>query len=158
MYSKKKLGAYDTDGKEQNLVFSLGKVKVRGNNLPSGKNHADCIKDNGNYDIVLFSIDHKSVFPNLSKVVLGQLAPHITTKVDCVSLFGQVDHLSNSNWNRTVAKRFERLVMLKNCLSRIYYERESVKQEFMDRMNNDLFSEEEDRGQGPALHQSCTVH
>ena len=35
--------------------------------------------------------------------------------------------------------------MLKDCLSRIYCEKESVKQEFMHRMSNDLFSEEEDR-------------
>ena len=35
--------------------------------------------------------------------------------------------------------------MLKHNLSRIYCEKETVKQEFMYRMNNELFSEEEDR-------------
>ena len=144
MYAEKKLGAYDKHRNKQNPIFSLQKVKAKGTNLPSGKNHTDYIKDNGNYDIVLFFIDHKSVFPSLSKVLLGQLAPRITTEVDCKSLFSQAGHLSNTNWNRTVAKTFEHLVMLKHCLSRIYCERESVKQKIMDRMNNDLFSEEED--------------
>ena len=127
------------------ILHFFGQVRVRSKNLPSGKNHADYIDENGNYDIVLFFIDHKLVFPNLSKVVLGQLAPHITTEVDCESLFSQAGHLSNPNWNRTVAETFERLVMLKHRLSRIYCEKESVKREFMHRTSNDLFSEEEDR-------------
>ena len=77
--------------------------------------------------------------------MLGQLAHYITTEVDCESLFSQAGHLSNPNRNRTVAETFERLVMLKHRLSRIYCEKESVKREFIHRMSNDLFSEEEDR-------------
>lgn len=127
MYAKKILGAYDKHGNKQNPIFFLQKVKAKGTNLPSGKNHTDDIKDNDNYDTVLFFIDHNSVFPSLSKVVLGQLAPCITIEVDCKSLFSQAGHLSNPNWNRTVAETFEHLVMSKYCLSRIYCERESVK-------------------------------
>ena len=83
---KKITGTYDVNEQQQNSILSLGNVKAKGAYLPSGKNHAYYISDNSDYDVILFLIDHKSVFPNLFKVVLGQLAPHITTEVDYKSL------------------------------------------------------------------------
>ena len=146
MSNKKSLGAWETNGVPRNSpILSLGKVQERGNNLPSGQNHADYIDDNGNYDIVSFFIDHKTTFPFLSKVIIGQLAPHITTEVDCESLFSQAGHLSHPNRNRTVAKTFERLVTAKHRLSRIYCDKEKVKQEFIDRWKKKKFSPKEDR-------------
>ena len=141
----KTLGAYDENGQPRTPVLSLGEVVKSGKNLPSGRNHADYIQHNGNYDVVSFFNDHKTNFPHLSKVVIGQLAPHITTEVDCESLFSQAGHLSHPNRNRTVAETFEHMTMAKHCLNRIYCDREKVKQEFMMRWRNKQFSEKEDR-------------
>ena len=142
---QKTLGAYDENGQPQTPIIALGKVVQRGTNLSSGKNHADYISDNGNYDIVSFFIDHKLQFPILSKVVIGQLSPHITTEVDCESLFSQAGHLSHPNRNRTVAETFERLVMAKHRLSRFHCDKLKVKNEFIRRWNNKLFNKDEDR-------------
>ena len=53
------------------------------------KKHADYIDKNGKYDIVRFVIVHKDKCKGLTKVFIGQLSPHITTEVDCESLFSQ---------------------------------------------------------------------
>ena len=49
------------------------------------------------------------------------MAPHITTEVDCESLFSQTGHLSHPNRARTIAETFERLSMSKHidCLASI---------------------------------------
>ena len=99
----------------------------------------------GNYDIVKHSIDHSDIFKGLSNVIIGQLAPHITTEVDCESLFSQAGHLSQPNRSRTVAETFERLVQAKHRLSRLYCDPKKVKAEFLERRKNKSWSEEEDR-------------
>eukprot|EP00956_Cyclotella_meneghiniana_P043151 scaffold254822_cov139-Cyclotella_meneghiniana.AAC.1 len=107
----KSLGVYDDLGHVRTPMLSLGPVieKGAGLDLPSGKNHAKYIDAKGYYDIVAFFSDHKIHFPGLSTVVIGQFAPHITTEVDCESLFSQAGHLSHPNRSRTVAETFERL-------------------------------------------------
>ena len=82
---------------------------------------------NGNYDIICFFLDHKLNFPALFNIVISQLAPHITTGVDCEPLFSQAGHISKSNWNRTMSNTFERLAILNHCMSRIYYCPEKIK-------------------------------
>eukprot|EP00956_Cyclotella_meneghiniana_P014696 scaffold22128_cov73-Cyclotella_meneghiniana.AAC.3 len=57
------------------------------------------------------------------------IALHITTEVDCESLFSQAGHAAHPNCNRTVAETFERQVL----------------NEFMERWKNKSWSEEEDR-------------
>jgi len=78
-------------------------VISKGENLLSGKNYADYIDKKGNYNIVKYFQDHNRTFPGLSKVFIGTLAPHITTEVDCESLFSQAGHAAHPNHNRTVA-------------------------------------------------------
>ena len=89
--------------------------------------------------------DHKFHFPGLSTVVVGQLSPHITTEVDCESLFSQAGHLSHPNRSRTVAETFERLIMAKHRLSRIYCCKKRVLTEFLDRRDKKLCNEDDDR-------------
>lgn len=121
MQKTKCLGAYDDDGHPRDVPFlSFGKVISKGENLPTGKNHADYINKSGKYDLVQYIQDHMEVFPSLSKVFIGTLAPHITTEVDCESLFSQAGHAAHPNRNRTVAETFERLVMGKHRIARIY--------------------------------------
>ena len=50
----------------------------------------------------------------ISKAFIGTLAPHITTEVDCESLFSQAGHAAHPNRNRTISETFERLAMGKH--------------------------------------------
>ena len=55
---------------------------------PLGRNCADYIDKKGNYDVVKYLQDPKaSKFKGLSKVCIIMLASHITSEVDCESLF-----------------------------------------------------------------------
>ena len=81
---------------------------------------------------------------------IGTLAPHITTEVDCESLFLtrlRLDMLpiQTVTGQRTVAETFERLEMTKHCLSSIYCCPVKVKLEFLDRWRKKAWSEKEDR-------------
>ena len=73
------------------------------------------------------------------------MAPHITTEVDCESLFSQTGHLSHPNRARTIAETFERLSMSKHRLSRIYCCRKRVIAEFLERWRKKLWSNDDDR-------------
>ena len=92
----------------------------KGDNLPSGENHANYIDKKGTYDIVGYMEHHKSMFRGLANLFVGKLAPHINTEVDCESLFGQAGNAAQPNCNRTVAETFEQLVMDKHRMARIY--------------------------------------
>ncbi len=102
MQKTKSLGtyAYDNDGNPRDSPFiTFGGVIEKGENLPTGNNHADYIDIKGKYDIVRYFQDHGDVFPNLSKFFIGSLAPHITTdtEVDCESFFSQAGHAAHPN-------------------------------------------------------------
>ena len=71
------------------------------------------------YDIVGYMEYHKSMFRGLANVFVGKLAPHITTEVDCESLYSQAGHAAQPNHNRTVAEIFERLVIANHRMARI---------------------------------------
>ena len=58
----------------------------------------------GKYDIVDFLTDIWKYFKYLYNVAVGKLAPHITTEVDCESLFSQNGHISQTNNSRTTAE------------------------------------------------------
>ena len=103
------------------------------------------INDKGYYDIIRYNLDHEFEFPGLSTIIIGQLGPHITTEVDCESLFSMAGHLSHPNRNRTVAETFERLVIAKHRLSRIFCCKTKVLNEFMQRSKNKNWSEDDDR-------------
>ena len=90
MKALKTLGTYDEDGHVlEEPVYSFGPVIERGLNLPSGKNHVDYIDSKGYYDIIKYNLDHEEYFPAMGVTVVGKLGPHLTTEVDCESLFSQ---------------------------------------------------------------------
>ncbi|KAL7529589.1 hypothetical protein ACHAXR_005811, partial [Thalassiosira sp. AJA248-18] len=152
--AKKTLGAYDDDGNLRDTpCCAIGKVTQRGMNLPSKFNLADYVNEKGHFDLITYVHDHSTIsalvakppFVAVGNVIIGQLAPHSTTEVDCESLFSQAGHASQPNRNRTTAETFERQVMAKHRLSRIYCSPKLVKKEFMDRHNKKQWSEKEDR-------------
>ena len=58
-----------------------------------GKNYAYCVNSKGKYDIVEFIIGHRKDFKYLYNIAVVKLAPQITTKVVCGSLFAQYSHI-----------------------------------------------------------------
>ena len=72
--AKKELGALDENGQPKEAVISIGKVEARGENLPSGKNHADYINGKGHYDVVRYVKDHEGEFKHLALVIKGSSA------------------------------------------------------------------------------------
>ena len=92
---------------------------------------------------------HQILFPGLSIIIIGLLASHITTEVDYEFLFSLSEYLSHLNRARTIAEvfeSFERLVMAKYRLSRIYCCRFKVIAEYMERRLKKLWSEDNDWG------------
>mmetsp|Transcript_8948 Transcript_8948/g.16583 ORF Transcript_8948/g.16583 Transcript_8948/m.16583 type:complete len:100 (+) Transcript_8948:2-301(+) len=98
MEPKKVLGDIDGDGHPKEPVYELGLVLAGGSgkDLPSKKNLADYISGNGRFDIVKYLVDHKKDFPALNSVGIGECCPHLSTEVDCESLFSQDGFSSQS--------------------------------------------------------------
>ena len=101
MKPDKVLGALSADGQPQKPVFAFGPVLERGSDLPDERglppkrNLADYINKNGQFDIVRFYQVHSKKFPSLSKLVIGKYSAHVSTEVDCDSLFSEAGALSN---------------------------------------------------------------
>lgn len=132
----------------------IGPVLERGKGLPSGKNLADYIDKKGYFNLVKYAQDHSQKarkgsaappFVGTANVILGQLSPHITTEVDCESLFSQAGHAAQPNRNMTTAETFERQVIAKHRLARIYCDPVAVKKEFMERHKKGKWNANEDR-------------
>ena len=88
MKASKVLGAFTVDGDpREKPVYSIGAVVERGTDLPSGHNHAEYVDHSGHYDIVQYLEHHKRKFPAIHTVCIGQICPHISTELDCESLF-----------------------------------------------------------------------
>lgn len=120
-------------------------MKKRGKDLPSGRNIADYIDERGIFDLLLFFIDHKRQLESLSNVVIGQLAPHSTAEVDCESLFSEAGALALPSRSRTKVEMFERLIMGKHRLARVYCDKEKVKTEFLRRWKEKDWRNDDDR-------------
>jgi hypothetical protein len=67
----KTLGIYDDTGNPKEPILWISKVIQKGDDLPSGKNHADYIDPNGKYDIVKYMQDHKENSLELGRLSLG---------------------------------------------------------------------------------------
>ena len=102
-------------------------ISIDQKTLPSGHNHPDYIYDKCYYNIVQFFVDHQKPFPEFYNVAVDKLAHHITTEVDCESLFRQAGHLSNPTCSSTKIKTFELLIIANHHTHQIYYFPDNVK-------------------------------
>lgn len=140
------LGAYDTVTRDPvEPVYTFGPVVKRRNDLPSNKNLADYIDGKGRFDFVKYLTDHKKRFPACFNIGVGQISPHISTEVDCESLFSQAGFLADSRRNRSEIRFYERLVMMGHCLKQIYCDPGLVKECFMERFKNNDWDEKDER-------------
>jgi len=143
----KVLGAIDVNGQPQKPVYAFGPVLAggRGKNLPSKKNHADYISGMGYYDAVNFFGDHALDFLSLNSVFVGETAPHLSTEVDCESLFSMAGYKSHPSQSQTDIRNYERLVVAKHRMSRIYCDPSLVHKTFMDRFKTNSWDEKDER-------------
>ena len=115
-------------------MTSKDPVKKRGEDLPSGRNIADCIDKRGNFNLLTFFIDHKRQLESLCNIVIGQLAPRPhSTEVYCESLFSEAGALALPNFSRTKVEMFQRLIMGKHRLAQFYCGKDKIKTEFLRR-------------------------
>ena len=138
------LGGIDKNGQPRKPIIAIGPVVKCGKNLPSGRNHGDYVNGEGSYDIVAFFQDHCKQLPGLNNA-MGKVAPHSTSEANCESLFSESGHLAKPHMNRTANETFERLVIAKHRMSRIYCSPAKVKEEFLRRWKGKLFGKDEDR-------------
>ena len=59
------------------------------------KNHANYINGMGYYDVVKYIGDHSLDFLSLNSVFVGEIAPHLSTEVDCKSIFSMAGYKSH---------------------------------------------------------------
>ncbi len=96
------LGFNDNDGNLQDPIYAMGEVITPGINLPCKMNHAQYIDKSGHYDIVSYLFDHKKIFPGIFHVGVSQICRHVSTEVDCESLFSQAGFLADTRQLRTL--------------------------------------------------------
>ncbi|KAL7529489.1 hypothetical protein ACHAXR_002994, partial [Thalassiosira sp. AJA248-18] len=78
-------------------------------------------------------------------VGIGQIAPHISTEVDCESLFSQAGYAADSRRSLTKIRFYERLVITKHRLSRIHCHLPDVKELYIKKWKNNDWDEKEER-------------
>ena len=89
------MGAVGPSGQPTDPIYSFGRVTQKGSDYRSGRNLADFIDDQGHFGLIAFFVAHKRELPALNSIVIGQLAPHISTEVDCESLFREAGYLAD---------------------------------------------------------------
>jgi hypothetical protein len=153
------LGAYTEDGDLRDVpLYQIGAVVKRGKNLPSKFNHANYVDDKGHYNLVQYLEDHRAIFPGIYEVGIGQLCPHITTEVDCESLFSEAGFVAEPRRASTNNRLYERLVITKHRLGRIYCDIELVKELYMKRWRNNDWDEKEERDAAEFLEIEKEIH
>ena len=70
---------------------------------------------------------------------------HITAEVDCERLFSEAGALSDPKRSMTKVRHYERMVIIKHRLERIYIDNNRVHKKFMERMHAKDWEEGEER-------------
>ena len=102
-------------------------------------------------------IDLKIEFPALSYVYIGQLASRVPTEVGCESLFSVSGQLNCSRRMHLHVRLYERLVIGKHRMSRIYVSSENVKKRYLQRHVDDNWDEDEERDSKEYLEQEREI-
>ena len=78
-------------------------------------------------------------------VCVGQICPHISTEVDCESLFSEAGFLADPRRSLTNVRLYERLVIVKHRLGRIYCHIPTVKELYLRHWKENDWAEHEER-------------
>lgn len=141
----KHLGTLDDEGQPRPPIISVGHVVERGQDLPSSRNLADFIDKTGYFDIVSYLEEHMSWFPNMAKLGIGTLAPHMTAEVDCERLFNTAGYLSDPRRSNMKIRNYERLVMMTHNMHRIFIDKKWVIDKYIERSKKRDWDEKDER-------------
>ena len=153
------LGAHDTNtGDPIEPILHVGRVIKKGKDLKSGKNHASYVDKFGHYSLEKYLSDHAKTFPGIHNVGVGEICPHVSTEVDCESLFSQAGFYADPRRSRSGIRMYERLVMMAHRLNRIYIHPALVRDEFMKRFKANDWDENEERDSREFLELEKEIH
>ena len=128
------------------ILHVIGPVLEKGLNLRGGiKNHADCVDKSGYYDVVKYLEEFSDIFPAINCVGVGQTCSHITTEIDCESLFSQAGHFNHQRCARTKIHMYEHLVVGKHHLHHIHCSILRVKALLMKSLKDKSWEEKDER-------------
>ena len=147
------LGAYTEDGDPKpNPVYEIGPVvemgcdfKVTKGNKEVKCNHATFIDNTGHYDLISYLEILRDECPGIYEVGRGPIGSHVSSEVDCESLFSQADVVADSRRARLDIRFYERLVMAKHRLSRVYCHIPDVVDLYMKRWSENDWKEDDER-------------
>jgi len=72
-------------------------------------------------------------FPSLNNIFCGQLAPYVPTEVGCEALFSSSGHANDPRRMNLLIRLYERLVIGKHRMHRIYVSTKNVERIFIDK-------------------------
>ena len=145
MKAYKCIGLINDEGKPQKPVYEIGPVVSRGRNFKDTFNHADYVTKSGDYDLCRMFTDCKQFYPAGEAIFNGKLAYHVTTEVDCESLFSQAGYVAEPRRSQTDVRTYERLVVGKHRMHRMHIRNEDIKKLYLERFNNNDWDEKEER-------------
>lgn len=132
-------GRHITLGDNPDRYLIVGKVvQERGDDLPSKKNLADYLDNNGRCDVLLFFDDHKQIFPTLF-LVAQCMASRRVTEVGCERFFSISGYVSDPRRTRLGVRTYERLAMLSANLQHVYIDPKQVAKEYLRRCKEGLW-------------------
>ena len=83
-------------------------------------------------------------FPSASNIFCGQLAPRVPTEVGCESLFSSSGYANNPRRVRMDIRMYERLIIGKHRMNRLYISTQNVKQRYMERFKKNSWDEDKE--------------
>ena len=101
--------------------------------------------------------DVKEDFPSLNNVFCGQLAPYVPTEVGCEALFSSSGHANDPRRVNLLIRLYERLVIGKHRMYRIYVSTKNVERRFIHKFKNNSWNEDEDRDNNEYLEQELEI-
>ena len=85
------------------------------------------------------------MYPAGEAIFNGKLAHHVTTEVDCESLFSQAGYVAEPRRSQTDVRTYERLVVGKHRMHRMHIRNEDIKKFYLEQFNNNDWDEKEER-------------
>lgn len=124
-------------------MISVGPVRRKGRDLPSGKNLADYIDPNGRMDCLQFAVDHAKIFATISIRIQCEESRK-TAEVGCERFFNLSGYISAEKRTKLGVRTYERLAMLSAILPKIYIDRAWVAKEYLKRCKEGAWKKELD--------------
>ena len=147
------LGAFTADDDPRpNPVYAIGPVIEKGQSFMVTKgnanqkcNHANFIDKSGHYDLMSYLDLLREECPAIYEIGRGLVGSHVSSEVDCESLFSQADLVADSRRSCMDIRFYERLVMAKHRLGRVYCHIPDVVDLYMKRWRENDWKEAEER-------------